>query len=218
MRHEAIALPADHEAALAVQAYIEWLNTGGNQGEELGASTMDLRGADLSGIRMKYLYFIQADLRNCVFNECDFSNSDLSATNLSDSKFIGSNFRKADLSECDAREADFTRASFVGAKFYCSEMIGARFEEAHLNAAWMHETDLRESNLSGVWFGPGGTSGSTVFKEARILGCRVAGAGGWVKGSVDIGTEGEPHIISGPELATWFQDNGAPDVKVADQP
>ena len=79
----------------------------------------------------------------------------------------------------------------------------------------MHETDLCGSDLSGVWFGPGGTSGTTVFKEAKLLGCRIDGAGGWVKGTVDIGTESVPHVIGGLELVEWFQDNGAPGVKIA---
>ncbi|PDP85626.1 hypothetical protein CQJ94_21610 [Glycomyces fuscus] len=166
---------------------------------------------------MAYLDFIQTDLSDCVFDGCDFSKSELSAAVLSNSKFIGSNFRKADLSECEARGADFTRASFVGAKFYRAEIFGSCFREAHLNAAWMYETDLRESDLSGVWFGPGGASGTAVLKEAKVLGCRVAGAGGWVRGTVDVGTESEPRVIGGPELAEWFQDNGAPDVRIADE-
>ena len=214
--YEATSLPIDSEAALAVQSYIDWLNTQGKQGEELGASTMDLRGSDLTGVPMKYLYIIQADLRNCNFNECDFSKSDLSASTLNASKFVNANFRKADLSECEAQETDFTRASFVGAKFYRTEIFGSCLKEAYLNASWLHETDLRESDLSGVWFGPGGKSGTTTFKETKVHAIKVAGAGGWVEGTVDIGTEGEPHIIRGTELAQWFQENGASEVRVAD--
>ncbi len=214
MMYEAVTLPIDREAASAIQSYIDWLNSQGGRGEELGASTMDLRGADLSGIPMRYLHFIQTDLRDCVFSGCDFSKSELTAAVLNGSKFVEANFHKADLSECEAREADFTRASFVGAKFYRAELVGSSFKEAHLNAAWMHGTDLRGSDLSGAWFGPGEPSGTTVFKEAKVLGCRVAGAGGWVKGTIDIGSEKEPRIISGPELSEWFQDNGAPDVKI----
>ncbi len=45
----------------------------------------------------------------------------------------------------------------------------------------------------------------------------MVGAGGWVKGTVDVGTESEPHVISGTELAEWFQDNGAPGVKISDE-
>ena len=214
--YEATALPVDSEAASAVRSYIDWLNTHGDQGGELGVSTMDMRGANLSGMPMAYLHFIQTDLSECVFDGCDFSKSELSAAVLNNSRFVGSNFRKADLSECEARGADFTRASFVGAKFYRSEIVGSCFREAYLNAAWMHETDLRESDLSGVWFGPGEASGTTVFKEAKILGCTVTGAGGWVRGTVDVGTEREPRVIGGPGLAEWFQDNGAPDVRIAD--
>ncbi|WP_420372135.1 pentapeptide repeat-containing protein [Nocardiopsis dassonvillei] len=58
---------------------------------------VDLRGANLSGMSMAYLHFIQADLSECVFNECDFSKSELSAAVLNNSRFVGSNFRKADL-------------------------------------------------------------------------------------------------------------------------
>jgi uncharacterized protein YjbI with pentapeptide repeats len=165
---------------------------------------------------MRYLHLIQTDLRECVFSGCDFSKSELSGAVLNGSKFVEANFYKADLLECEAREADFTRASFVGAKFYRAELAGSYFVGSHLNAAWMHGTDLRGSDLSGAWFGPGEPSGTTVFKEARVLGCRVAGSGGWVKGTVDIGTEDEPRIIGGSELARWFQENGAPDVKIAD--
>ncbi|WP_370010685.1 pentapeptide repeat-containing protein [Nocardiopsis sp. LDBS0036] len=182
--------------------------------EESGASGMDLRGADLSGTPMRYLCFVQADLSGSVFNGCDFSKSELSAAVLNNSKFVGASFRKADLSECEARGTDFTKASFVGAKFYRSEIFGSCFREAYLNAAWMHETDLRGSDLSSVWLGPGEASGTTVFKEAKVLGCTVTGAGGWVRGTVDVGTESEPRIIGGPELVEWFRDNGAPDVRV----
>lgn len=214
--YKAITLPADSEAASAVQSYVNWLNTHGAQGEELGASMMDLRGANLSGIPMRYLYFLQTDLSDCVFNGCDFSKAELSAATLNSSKFVEANFLKADLSECEARETDFTRASLIGAKFYRAEIVGSCFREAYLNAAWMHETDLRESDLSGVWFGPGEASGTTVFKETKVLGCRVVGAGGWVRGTADVGTKSKPHVIRGTELAEWFQDNGAPDVKIAD--
>lgn len=178
---------------------------------------MDLRGVDLSGIPMRYLYFIQADLRDCVFSGCDFSNSELSAAVLNNSRFVGANFHKADLSECEARGVDFSKALFVGARFYRSEIVDSCFGEAYLNAVWMHETDLRGSDLAGVWFGPGGASGTAVLKEAKLLGCRVAGAGGWVRGTVDVGTESEPRILHGPELAEWFQENGAPEVRIADE-
>lgn len=166
---------------------------------------------------MAYLHFIQTDLSGCAFNGCDFSKSELSAAVLNNSKFIGANFRKADLSECEARGTDFTRASFVGTKFYRAEIVGSCFRGAHLNAAWMHEADLRGSDLSGVWFGPGGDSGTAVLKEAKVLGCGVAGAGGWVRGTVDVGTESEPRVIGGRKLAEWFRDNGAPDVRIADE-
>jgi hypothetical protein len=81
----------------------------------------------------------------------------------------------------------------------------------------MYETDLCESDLSGVWFGPDGVRGTAVFKETKVLECGVAGAGGRVRGTVDAGTESESRVIGGPELAEWFQDNGAPDVRIADE-
>src|SRR5699024_8541188 len=95
---------------------------------------------------------------------------------------VGANFRKADLGECEAQQSDFTRASFVGASFYRTEIFGSCLRGAYLNAAWLYETDLRDSDLSGVWFGPGEASGTTVFKEARVRGVKVTGAGGWVEG------------------------------------
>ena len=215
--YAATAFPDDKDAASAVRSYIDWLNTQGHRGEELGASAMDFRGSDLSGLPLAYLYLIQTDLSNCIFNGCDFSKSELSGATLNASSFVGANFRKADLGECEAQKADFTRASFVGASFYRTEIFGSCLRGAYLNAAWLYETDLRDSDLSGVWFGPGEASGTTVFKEARVRGVKVTGAGGWVKGTVDVGTESGPHLVGGPELAQWFQDNGAPDVRVAVQ-
>ena len=171
--YAATAFPADEDAASAVRSYIDWLNTQGHRGEELGGATLNA------------------------------------------SSFVGANFRKADLGECEAQQADFTRASFVGASFYRTEIFGSCLRGAYLNAAWLYETDLRDSDLSGVWFGPGEASGTTVFKEARVRGVKVTGAGGWVKGTVDVGTEDRPHLVGGPELVQWFQDHGAPDVRVA---
>ncbi len=188
----------------------------GGQGQGLDGIMKDFRGSHLIESDQSYMFFTSADMSDCVFDRSDFAKSDLSGTDISNSSFVGATFRKTDFGGCVASDTDFADARFVGARFHRSELRGSRFFRAFLNGSWMYESDLREADLSEVWFGPEGVGGPTRFVSARLRGCAVAGAGGWVSGTIDVGTPESPHILSSAELAVWFADNGAPNVRVAD--
>ncbi|MEC3895953.1 pentapeptide repeat-containing protein [Nocardiopsis sp. LDBS1602] len=166
------------------------------------------------GLSMRYLYLIAADLRGTVFDGCDFTKAELRGALIEGARFVEANFYKADLSECSGEGADFTGARLVGAEFYRSELAGSVWSGAWINASWMHETDLRGADLRGVWFGPDDRAGRTKLASARIGGADVRGAGGWVEGSADVGPPGEPRVLVGDELAAWFAEQGAPEVRV----
>lgn len=197
-----------------MSAYILWLETMGEDGVEIGASAMDLRGAQLPGISMKSLYFISTDMRDCLFDGCDFSNSELRGAFVNSASFVESNFYKVDFSECSGEAAVFTRASLVGADFYECELAGSIFRDAFLNGSSMHGTDLRRADLRGAWFGPRDVAGWTTMSSTKLADCDVTDAGGCIKGSADIGPPGEPCVVIGEELSAWFTQRGAPAVEI----
>ena len=76
--------------------------------------------------------------------------------------------------------------------------------------------DLRGADLRGIRFGPGGPGGCAGLVATHLHDCRVAGDGGWVRGTADVGPAGRPRVLGGAELAAWFAGHGAPDVEVAE--
>jgi uncharacterized protein YjbI with pentapeptide repeats len=85
-------------------------------------------------------------------------------------------------------------------------LSGVIFGRASLSGA-----DLRGADLSQCMFG--GTPGPTDLRQARLAGCRLAGATGRIYGPVDIGADA-PQLIGDTDLRDWLARQGAPLIEV----
>ena len=118
--------------------------------------TPELRGADLTGLKL-----FKVDLSGSDLSEVDFSETSLYQANLS-----GANLCKANLSTAILQEADLSGASLIEAnlkdkKFPATNLSGADLSKANLDGAKFYtstslsntnfsSTDLRGADLSGL--------------------------------------------------------------------
>jgi hypothetical protein len=204
--------PADPAARQALAEYLDAPPRGpGKAPPPLDGSDLDFTGADLSGL----------DLSAAFFSATQLSGVRLAGAYLYHAWLIEATLRGADLSECDLRKVDgrgcdareailrgawLDRADFDDSDFRGADLSGVRFGRASLSSADLRGADLRDSVLGGV-------PGPTDLIEARLAGCRLAGASGRIYGPVDIGAD-TPHLIGGTDLRDWLASQGAPLIEV----
>jgi len=145
--------------------------------------------------------FGNADLREAVFDQCDFADPD----SHSGPQFAFSRLDEARFLACDLSFADIDRTSLYGVAFEACNLRGARFHRADFSRAFggkvvrtaatfkgcnleladlsdaalpgcdLSRSSLREADLTGADLEGGDLTGCDLF-QALISGCKLAGA------------------------------------------
>lgn len=204
--NEVRAWPADLEAREALETY---LAERAEQDTPLDGMELDFRGADLSNLDLCCAYLLSATLTGVSLVGADLFSATLSGASLVGADLSGAELGKAEAIECEARTAVFKGADLFKADFTGAVLHSANLREAKLSAASFSRADLRNADLRCCRF-------SDLFlRGARMHGARLDGAGGLVKGPVDVG-EFVPRMLDGHELTEWFHAHGAPEVSAID--
>ncbi|MCP4546101.1 MAG: pentapeptide repeat-containing protein [bacterium] len=125
--------------------------------EELRLYQVELRRADLSGLRLTKAHLNGAKLEEAKLHGADLRDADL---------------RDAHLQGAFLQQADLTRARMDGAK-----LIGARADEGTvMRSVFLRRADLSESSLTGVDLSGGSILEDAILKEADLLEANLSGA------------------------------------------
>jgi len=206
--------PEDPAARVALEEYFEAFPPHPGMGVPmLGGSHLDFTGADLSGLLLVDAELDGANLSGVRLADANLAGAWLNGADLRGADLSRSWLRKAEGRRCIAQEAVFAGADFMRADFADAGLRQADLRRARFDNAWLPRIDLRGADLRDCVFG--GDRTWATLKEARMAGCLVEGACGWVSGSVDVG-EDSPQLIEGAKLAHWFAEHGAPQVEVRD--
>jgi hypothetical protein len=201
------AWPADPAARQALQEYLEALpRDSGKVPPALAGSDLDFTGADLSGLYLSAAGFGAAQLSGVRLAGADLYGAWLVEATLRGADLSECDLRKVSGRTCDARDAILRGAQLERADFEDSDFRGADLSGVRFGRASMSGADLRGADLHGCVFGT--IVGPTDLWQARLAGCRVAGATGRIAGPVDVGAD-VPRLIDGADLRDWFASQGA---------
>ncbi|GAA2608298.1 pentapeptide repeat-containing protein [Actinomadura fulvescens] len=212
------AWPKNPEAAAALESYIDDLKaSAGDVAEVLSGEMMDLRGADLSHLRLDGAFLFNTDLSEVRLVGASLGRANLSGTILRKSDLARADLTKAELVECDAQHATFAGAALFAADFSDADLRFADLRNTIANSSSFFQTrldgaDLRNASFRFCYFGHQ-EAAPTVMSGARIANCAFDEAKGFVLGPVDIGDD-EPNLVEGAALTSWFHANGAPETTV----
>lgn len=113
-------------------------------------SKMQIRGADLSGVRLQRANLTRANLSKAKLIDADLSQANLSSAKLSQTYLI-----EANLTKCSLQYADLSKAILVKANLSMADLTGAKLSNAILHKANLTETnftdaDLQKADLTGA--------------------------------------------------------------------
>ena len=121
---------------------------------------LDLRDADLSGLRLRGALLDQADLRGARLVGADLTGSRLQEANLSGAQLIrtilddvrlgGGRVMRALLCSASLRRAILVRCDLSGANFAGADLEAANLSYAQLSGAVLDRTKLVDAELEGV--------------------------------------------------------------------
>lgn len=204
---EVRAWPADPEACRVLRGYLEELAAGSDRPVVLSTDSLDMRGADLSGMDLSGAFFHDTNLAGvhlsgaCLLHAYFFNSNDLSGAD-----FSRACLRKVEAVDALARGADFSGADLTRADLMYADLRGVDFRDAFLWSVLLTWADLRDADLRGARL-----EGS--LDGARLAGARLEGACGSVTGDVYVDGSGER--LSGTRLTEWFERHGAPGLRAA---
>jgi uncharacterized protein YjbI with pentapeptide repeats len=206
------AWPDDPAARAALATYLDALGPDPLVVEtRLEGGYLDFTGADLSGLEVNSASLMGAHLDDVRMAAANLTRASLSGADLRRAELTSAMLFRVEAAECDAREASFRDAGLVHADLTGADLRGADLRGADLTAAYLGRADLRGADLRGCVFGP--LERPTALHQARLSDCQIAGASGYVAGSVDVSAD-EPRLLHGAELAAWFRSLGAIEVNV----
>lgn len=120
----------------------------------------NLRGADLSGAKLRRADLEGADLTGAKLAKADLHSANLHRANLRGVGAAKATLRSADISHAkadrarldvtDVRDADLSNASLRGAKVIEADLRGANLSVAHLHRADFRGADFRCADLRGT--------------------------------------------------------------------
>lgn len=125
-----------------------------------GFANDDLRGIDLSGLKMSGVDFNEAILTGVCLRQSDLSAANLTGANLEETDFSGAILRGASLTEADFSRADLSQADLSDAL-----MVDTIFEKASLINAVLNRVSAKDANFTGA-----NLSGASL-EEAHLQGC-----------------------------------------------
>lgn len=155
---------------------------------------VDLTGADFAGAEVKSAAFVECRgdrasfaganltnlrlVKNCSFEDADFSDVIASGSNVRGAKLARSSFARADLGKselgaADLRGSDFTGATLVDARLVRTDLRNARLRGANLLLAVMQRALLAGADFEGANLFAVDLSGSVGDKETSFSGANV---------------------------------------------
>jgi uncharacterized protein YjbI with pentapeptide repeats len=213
-REDVLGWPVDGVAREALEIYLDELSARRPLRPALHGSTLDFRGANLSGLDLIAAVLFGSNLEGVRLIGADLAKAKLNGANLRNADLSGADLTKVDADDCDATGANFRGARLFGAELTSVRLVECDLRDSVLNGGRLLGTDftgadLRRAGLPGAWFGS--ERFPTVLRRARVFGCNLYGASGVIVGPVDIG-EHEPTLVDGDELVAWFATQDARDV------
>ena len=182
----------DEPLAKLIESHRGWVESAGENGEQLDLSTMDMRS--LKTLKMEKMTAIRAvdtkflgmnlykiELQSAVLDGSDFRNCDMEEADLRGSSFIGGNFSHAKMckidgsplmfggsgagkrfSPCNFEKAKLRYADLSGAQLKSGVFKGADLSYANLSGADLREADFTGANVTGVNFDGAQTEGANI--------------------------------------------------------
>jgi hypothetical protein len=212
------AWPQSPAAREALRKYLDAL-TGDplEVSPELAGDLLDFAGADLSGLRLGSAFLFTSNLAGVRLIDTFLARATLSGADMRQADLSRADLTKAEAVECDARGASFRGANLFAADLCRADLRAADLRETILNSVLLLGTDLRGADLRSAslrYARLGVTPDFAVrMSNARIFGCAVDEAKGFLIGPVDVGQD-EPRLLDGAEVEAWFRERGAPKVQV----
>jgi uncharacterized protein YjbI with pentapeptide repeats len=211
------AWPESPEARDVLRKYLDALSRDPLEvSRELAGDLLDFAGADLSGLQLGSAFLFNSCLVGVRLIGTSLARATLSGADMRQADLSAADLTKAEAVECDARDASFRKANLFAADLSRADLRGADLRDTVLNSVSLFGADLRGADLRSASFRYArlGVTPDFAVKmwNARIFGCAVDEAEGFLIGPLDVG-EDEPHLLDGAELEAWFRERGAPKVQ-----
>jgi uncharacterized protein YjbI with pentapeptide repeats len=161
---------ADVQAVMAVLGRRKIPHAASGEKRLLDLRETDLRGANLSGIRLDQVALYgahlehadatravlsrsnlrEASLAGATLSEVDLMGASLSKANLEGARLNGANLERADLSGANLRGADLFESNLKNANLKDADLRGADLSQAILEEAILWRADLQDAVLTGA--------------------------------------------------------------------
>ncbi|MDT9719655.1 pentapeptide repeat-containing protein [Paenibacillus sp. ClWae2A] len=179
----------------------KWVETIGDEGEQLKLDEVDLRVFDLSDVLLEQSYLI-----DCTFDDLKLENIDFHSSLLASSTFINTCLDKCDFYKSDLRYTDFSNCIIKNSRFSKGDCWEAAFNNAclvdcNLINVSFHLTDFRNARLENI------DISVSTFKDTLLNGVTLKGIKGIEEAffqSINIGTPEKPLLLEKEEARRWF--------------
>ncbi|MFL0375445.1 pentapeptide repeat-containing protein [Paenibacillus amylolyticus] len=179
----------------------KWVETIGDEGEQLKLDEVDLRVFDLSDVLLEQSYLI-----DCTFDDLKMENIDFHSSLLASSTFINTCLDKCDFYKSDLRYTDFSNCIIKNSRFSKGDCWEAAFNNAclvdcNLINVSFHLTDFRNARLENI------DISVSTFKDTLLNGVTLKGIKGIEEAffqSINIGTPEKPLLLEKEEARRWF--------------
>ena len=157
---------------------VQGANLGGLRLRYLQAYGAFLAKARLRQADLRYSYLSEADLRQANLRQASLRSAMLDQAKLEGAMLQSADLQRANLIRAEMGKADLSFASLTGALLLDAKLDGAVFYGADLRNAWLErasleQADLREANLEGANLKNSDLRGA-YLSAAKMAGARLA--------------------------------------------
>ncbi|MDP9699627.1 uncharacterized protein YjbI with pentapeptide repeats [Paenibacillus intestini] len=185
----------------------KWVETIGEEGEQLKLDEVDLRVFDLSDVLLEQSYLI-----DCTFDDLKLENVDFHSSLLASSTFINASLDRCDFYKSDLRYTDFSNCIIRNSSFSKADCWEAAFNNAclvdcNLINVSFHLTDFRNARLENV------DISVSTFKDTLLNKVTLKSIKGIEEAffqSINIGTPEKPVLLEKEEARKWFLEKCEP--------
>ena len=180
----------------------EWVETSGQEGEQLRLQDVDFCELDISDICLE-----QSFMASCTFEGLSLNNIDFHASVLSSSLYKNSNLIHCDFYKSDLSNAEFSNSNLDTVRFSRGDLWETRFDNATIkncnfstcnlsltdfSYASLTDVDISEARFEGVLFYGVTLRNIKGIEEANFH-------------SINIGSADKPQILKGQEARDWLR-------------
>lgn len=161
-----------------VEAWNTWRGTHKHQTIDLSnqnLSTWDLRGANLSGVNLRFSELIETDLTSANLKDADLRFSSLLSATLPQATLRSANLRDANLNDVDLSCTDLRFANLSSADLISANLVAANLNSANLILSDLRFADLSSADLSSADLSATNLS-SANLRGATLLETKLHGA------------------------------------------